>query len=1531
MHSTTGRRKTSTPISCHSVRRTQSDGRELFSGDASVPQTSIARMDDLHSSRVAKRRVISISRRSPQQLEENFVTRSTPEIHFPCDPVPPSSSSFSQNGTLGISAYLQNVCRQVGQEKHVTCNEGTEDYLTVKNDNATNSLRDKKNAASLLVSKRCRSAFQKQVCHVEMSTSREQGHSAKQLAMVTFRAKGGVSIETLRRLPRPTHQTRKVGREACKRHHNKVQSLSSQLQKRPSCRFTRRRLKCKNGGRQLVLRHIYQTRPHETICRRDKYNETSAIQQEAASNQLLKDSSGKTSSMGESITASPASTPKRGLSGEKCDIHIGAYLKGGECNARVQQLENCPTSSSFNTFVASETLVGKALRNHCSTLEELEVCRNDEAAQNVKGCKAHIQEVSASLPSHNTLRRRAVSCISSGSDGVPQLQFIGGPWMSCHQRVSRSLSWTTGCARNGDTALVPLKESTGNLPKLSLGEPPHLSEVEPVLSYRGSSDEAGNVASIGSTITEANATALRLEVENTHHEPSVSKVFQGIFCRELSSGHDMLMGAISTASSQSPYTKRTQGSLVNIPPRLTIDSPLLGNAAALAPLPHEPGAESRVRPHKISAGLSMASGGRFGQVGTLSEAPSGDYAVPHFPGPHIVRHPHALLLTEGGKRMIHSINTHASGQPAIEPAGPAKGSIWATPRSVLISHLDGCGGYTDGKAAKTGNDSKPPYGRILHWGSLQINEQALQTPCCRGDAEESVTKSNLQGDAANYAEKNPFPQPFADSQQEPSALPSVAQSCPALPTPLHTPVRSQEYTQKDNHRSAVDESGLPGFSYDNRLHTPGARAPRRAFARVLGTLRRAASPCVHSVTGAYRCRGALCYCSGTWRDHAFCHVPVFCNHLMREGVLPVQHHGPFYRRSKIPSSFYLKEEALKWMLHSQRKRVHLLNKQLAIQQQQLEQALQLQQTQFKQTLNRMNFSIGRLKNDYTLRKQSLGLRHPSFSRRRTRTICSQERPFAILQAAAAATAAALAAVGVCEQRAHKLLAHSQNPVFSIGDSAQGSVGTVKSEGHRGATHGLLPGSQQQLPAAKLGEKVRRDSARPLGRPSMNEEPARPHQREVNFQSRESNDVVARKLQWCLASFQKAYDPLNHSSQDSAHGGNNVLPLQLAPSQSWQPSPTEYVEKGQPELGCPMLPRAASEPPCPKLSIGLDHSFPSPGRNISTSGAIDYSRSSSQVEVTVTPSVRNNRSIPAQRIQTKQNASRSREGSSGGRRTEPPDLLADASTCRKRNSMPLSSASLASCRSLSRGSRGSHVESRSRRTAIRSNSNGQRGNIHSETSRKKPGDILLVEGLHGVPGRYRCNAIPMAYHRDPSISIFSQLFEDSFRRQRNLLLLRMQKQLGSISIVRPQRTRGGETLQHRPMLVARALTSHNVTSHSGGTAKSVSSKQEVCPRLGWINSSREALRTHAEISRKPTDGHGDHKGIRGKPSPMEDAVGEELFLCPGSLCLTVAQATADPESSLCMHAATPPARLVQLPSRRGNLGAFVAALEAESLN
>ncbi|CDI80954.1 hypothetical protein, conserved [Eimeria praecox] len=1566
--SSRGRERMDSLAGCQAARRTQSDAGGLYSGGVNVQRTSREALGvmakSLHASSAAWRRGTSVFRRSPQRLREHLITRNTPEVSIPRDLAPPSSYSCSQEGMLEISADAEHVRVQVGQEQQAAPNRRPEKDTTFTTHNITNSLGDMEVTFPILLANKRRMTIERQGNRLDRSGSREQGHTAKQ-GCIRIPEGSSVSAKTFKRLLSSGHQTKRTAQEAYKKSHSEVQSFSSQLQKRLSRRSARSRVKPNYGGRELAMRHRKQKISPKALCKQRKYNKAATVKQTATNDRGLEDSSSSMSAVGGSNTASP--TRKPALYWEKTDHQpavAATYDRAGEHTERVQELENTSTTfpphrSSLRSSITSECLAEETLREHCSASKECDTCCKEAVTPKVMPCEGHRMEVSLSLCNPQMLDQRAASCIDLGSYGVTHLQWSGPP-VSSPQR-SRSLSWDAGCSEDAQTALLPIrqrrqvkltpyaratysqvpdmplteknkctKERMGTCKRLSVGEPARSSEPQHLLGYLEPQDAACIIECIDSTVSAERATPFRVDVEKPQQEPAEPQAFQGNFRNEARSKPEGLMDAISVASSQSPYSHCRQSPTPNNPSQLLLDSQPRENAVAAAQPPGEPGAESGVMPCGVPVGISMVIGGNFAQMGSREEAlnvSNGVHAVRHFLGQHIVKHPQAILFTEGGEQMAHSTIGHGSEQPATELAGLSKSSIWVAPHSVLISRLGGFGAYSGGEAVKLGDACETPHDRIIHFGSLQFNEEVAKSQCCARQVDKPVNVGHLSGKASKCAEGDSFVQRPADSQKEPSGLPSAVHPSPGFSAPLHARGQRQAHVQKDNYCPPTVDSELHAFCYGRRQHTPGTRCiPGQAEVRVPGALRRAAMHCLHPIGGACQCSGVMCCRSGIWHEHTFCRTPILCSNRMRDSVLLMHHRGTLFRRFYLSRTLYLKEEALKRRIHSRRKHVELLNKQLTIQRQQLERTLELQQTQFQQRLNHDIFPSNRLKNDRIFRRS---VYKSTLGRRKATAICCQERPAALVEAAAAATAAALAVVGGCEQRAHKLLSDSQSPALSVGDSAQVTAGISGKEGVPGATTERPPGLQQQLLTAKLSEEARQEKRPILHTSPKSEELAQPLQGEVFFQSQESNRVAAKEPQRCIASSEEPDNSLGRPPQYSIREGENDWQLQLTLPRISHLDPNEIHD----DLGGPMLPRGRSERTCPKLAIGLELSFPSPGRNMSAREAVDGERSYSQIEVTFAPSLPNDSSIPIHKLQTKSSASCNWEGASRGRRNEPSDFPAGVAAFRKRNSMPMTRALNASRRSLSRGNRASHAYSHSSSTAIRDSSSGQRGNIPAKASSLKAGDISLVEGLQGTPGRYRCNAIPMAYQRDPSISIFSQLFEDSFRRQRNLFLLRMQKNLGSISIIRPQRTREGAALQYRRALGARALTRHAATQRSGETAEVASSKQAATHKPDWMHGFHEALKerkTGVEISVKRTNGNTDNNAISGRALLVEDAAENKLCLCPGSLSQIATKAIPHPESSNCMHAVAPSARLLPLPPRRPNFGSFVAAVEADSI-
>ncbi|CDJ61016.1 hypothetical protein, conserved [Eimeria maxima] len=228
---------------------------------------------------------------------------------------------------------------------------------------------------------------------------------------------------------------------------------------------------------------------------------------------------------------------------------------------------------------------------------------------------------------------------------------------------------------------------------------------------------------------------------------------------------------------------------------------------------------------------------------------------------------------------------------------------------------------------------------------------------------------------------------------------------------------------------------------------------------------------------------------------------------------------------------------------------------------------------------------------------------------KTTAFCTQEGPAAFLEGAAAA---ALAILGACGQRAHKPLVGSEALAFPLSDPTQRLAGTSKTEDIGGAAAGPPPEVQQEPLTPKVRKEALPEKRRTSLGPSMKEECAQKSQDEVLYQTLGSDRGVARQFQRNPAPIKESDESFTNPQQNEAHYKRNTLQTQRAPPQISQLDASETLEKGSADSAGPMLPRATAELPCPKLAIGLELSFPSPG------GAIQYERSYSRMDVTLAP-------------------------------------------------------------------------------------------------------------------------------------------------------------------------------------------------------------------------------------------------------------------------------------------------------------------------
>lgn len=1534
-----GRRKTYTPAGSQCVQQTQSDARGLSFGDVHVEWASgeVVKMltDDIDSSCGSQRRGTYVFRRSPERHREYLITRSTPENYFtpenhlPCHPTSPFSSC-RQEAMIKISADAENIRREPGQEKQGVSNTGPECEATITTGNATQSVRDNsKTTSNIVFSMGHHSTFQGQVGHIGRSPITRQDRSAKHDITTTSKAEGTTPYT---RLPSPAHQKRRTALQTYKVRHSKTLLLRRQLQKRLWSRSIRRQMKGTCGRQGLVMRGGERNPPHH-------YDDAVTVQQVAG------DGGGEESSCNTS-SLSGSNTTK--------DKVIGAHL-----TTRVQLFEKFPSAfspakSSLSGCIVRESIVEATLREHHAVANGCD----DAAAQSVTASKPHRMGANARLCSFPPLKRRAASCIESISHVITQQQFNSGPPMSCRQRASKSLSCSAGSPEDAQQALVLIKQPkeayvtahvqvacspiadtprTGDAlskepkdsgPRRSSTVPPRRSEADHVFRSVLAPEEEGTVAFSGCAIGAAYPCPLLVGTEKPYQEPRTPQVFPMELRSDVDSKTDRDL--IFATSSWIPYSQLTQGHAANMSSKLLRGSAILADVEKSGHLLHEPGPESSARPHELPLGLSVTVARGVAQLSTADGGTNTFdrfHALPHFLEPHLLRGPQAMPFTRGREPVPHITDDHAPEKPTISPAGIANSSFRVACGSVVLQHMKGRDGITEGEVT-TESGCELPQSGILPGGGFQFNEKTSQTQCCARGAETSLNLKSSSGGTWGCAAGSSLGQCPTDLQEETPGHPPRVQPYRVLPTVMHGQGSGQENTPAYSYCPITVNTSLHGFSCGSSQPSQGAARHRgRTVARVSGALRRATAHCLRCSTDGPRSSGVGFCCSGTWQDNTYCHVPLLCSHHMRERILPVHRHGALIRHCYPPRTLCMKEEALRWRIHSRQKHVQLLNKQLTIQQQQFEQSLQLQQLQLQQSMKRTNHLINRLHHDGTFKKQRFrrSQRQPRLRRRKTTAFCTQEGPAAFLEGAAAA---ALAILGACGQRAHKPLVGSEALAFPLSDPTQRLAGTSKTEDIGGAAAGPPPEVQQEPLTPKVREEALPEKRRTSLGPSMKEECAQKSQDEVLYQTLGSDRGVARQFQRNPAPIKESDESFTNPQQNEAHYKRNTLQTQRAPPQISQLDASETLEKGSADSAGPMLPRATAELPCPKLAIGLELSFPSPG------GAIQYERSYSRMDVTLAPGQPGIRSIPIQNLQPKRSVSLNWDGTYGCCKNEPPDSFPDVRAYRKCNSLPRMSSLTPSRRSLSTCSRASYFDSHSNRAAIRNRSSGQRRHSHADTATHKARVIPVVEGLHGTPAKYRCNAIPVAYHRDPRISIFSQLFEDSFRREKNLLLLRMQKHVGSISIIRHQRNRQGNNLQRTAMLAAKALTRHNVPSRSAETAKIVNGKPAVSPALGRITGFSEAVKDKkrlTEISAIPTDGNTDNSGTSGKLLLMDDAIERELCPRPESACPTAAQAKTHQKSSECMNATPSTETLVPPPHRKQDSGAFIPAIEAESID
>lgn len=487
-------------------------------------------------------------------------------------------------------------------------------------------------------------------------------------------------------------------------------------------------------------------------------------------------------------------------------------------------------------------------------------------------------------------------------------------------------------------------------------------------------------------------------------------------------------------------------------------------------------------------------------------------------------------------------------------------------------------------------------------------------------------------------------------------------------------------------------------------------------------------------TAARLMADVTCYCGNGG------HVRVTTSSTYSRGA-PVQVHWALLR-GHYPHGIL----RLQRRVRSARRHVGVLRKQITCQQQQLHQALQIQQAQLRQQLNwTLSWGSGlRSESKSKMLRWGRSLRRSSLRPRSCRAACSKaaEGPPALLETAAAAAAAAVAAVDACEKRAQKLLSRPYPDPPPTCESARNSASSC--EGMllpATAESPPIPGGQRPLG----GELAEGTQAEVLAAGNRNPLPSVGSPR--GLQVLNSKPPSLLPMEKGVRRQQNLRPHCDQVGRDTCvvQGGNGARPNTGADGgfTGILPTPAHAaIARGNPLHGRCYKPHAF---PCqPAANDNLDAFCPG--------SATDMASRLKTIVSSIAP--------------------------------ETPRSLGGVNTC----------------------SRPPRPRASSNRAALQ----GCAQNItRGEETWKSP----LANGGRGTGGRYRCNAVPLAYRRDPSLSIFSQLFEDRLRRQTNILILRRQKELGGLSLPQREANSPTQAVLDRPTGIAVAPLRHSAAATS----------------------------------------------------------------------------------------------------------------------
>lgn len=445
-------------------------------------------------------------------------------------------------------------------------------------------------------------------------------------------------------------------------------------------------------------------------------------------------------------------------------------------------------------------------------------------------------------------------------------------------------------------------------------------------------------------------------------------------------------------------------------------------------------------------------------------------------------------------------------------------------------------------------------------------------------------------------------------------------------------------------------------------------------------------------------------------------------------------------------------------------------------------------------------------------------------RRRGRSLGrSRQKISGLIEAAAAAAAAAVAAVGACEQRVQALFSSPQNvappprePVESSRESGQSALLAAKKNKVSDVQHQLL--ADHTL----LGEQIQQESHRITQGRLVDGETFGAPPGDSSCVAWASNKLNEEKLQNTLSPIREAaaastpppcdtgadersktkycpmLGPISHQTPAVEDAIIPSMPSPHIPRVEFEcayvrpiaelepllPSPvmkapaeatTDAIRRNHPS---PHIPRIESESAYIRPIAGLEPAFPSPVLQVHAGVSIADGESYHQQVLASACRLTNARRIAATGLQFN-------GGNSPCWKGMHTDIMIRPARCPAGNAILPSSSGIGETNTVSKSHRrsrtdtsslGRKVESRSSSTPVQDKRSRTRKQFYPVASCHEGTNLPLLEGVQGTPGRYGCKAVPVAYQRDPSMSIFNQLFTDSVRRQKNLILLRTQKLL-----------------------------------------------------------------------------------------------------------------------------------------------------------